>query len=95
MEWVETIVPVVYCQLDIRSVRIRDGIGLMSVYSGVEGVVTHRKGGKEGRSRWFAERSTHLGLFSPNADETYTLLKDPRLLPSSYVWSSATVVEFE
>ena len=48
MEWMESVIPVVDRQLDIRPVRIRDGVGLMTVYSRVERVVAHGEGGKEG-----------------------------------------------
>ena len=36
MEWMEPIIPIIYCQLNIRTVGIRDRIGLMSIYSRVK-----------------------------------------------------------
>jgi hypothetical protein len=35
MEWVESIVPIIYRQLNIRAMGIRDRIRLMPVYSRV------------------------------------------------------------
>jgi hypothetical protein len=47
MKWMEPIIPVEYCQLYIRPVRIWDRIGLMPIYSWVHGIITHSQGRKE------------------------------------------------
>jgi hypothetical protein len=49
MEWVESIIPIIYRQLNIRSMGIRDRVRLMSIYSGIERIVAHSKGSEE---RW-------------------------------------------
>jgi hypothetical protein len=36
MEWMEPIIPIIYRQLNIRTMGIRDRIGLMSIYSRIE-----------------------------------------------------------
>jgi hypothetical protein len=56
MKWVESIIPVEYCKLNIRAVGVWNRIGLMAVYSGIEGIVTHSQGGEERWGWWFAER---------------------------------------
>lgn len=54
MEWMESIIPIINCQLNIRPMGIRDRIGLMSIYSGIERIVAHGKGSKEGWSSGFS-----------------------------------------
>jgi hypothetical protein len=53
VEWMESIIPIIYCQLNIRTMGIRDRIRLMSIYSGIERIVAHGKGSKQRRGSWF------------------------------------------
>lgn len=63
MEWMEPIIPIEHCQLYIRPMGIWDRIGLMSINSRVEGVVTHSQGREDGRCSGFSVCPT-LSLLS-------------------------------
>jgi hypothetical protein len=41
VEWMESIIPIIDRQLNIRTMGIRDRIRLMSIYSRVERIVPH------------------------------------------------------
>lgn len=62
MEWVEPIVPVVDCQLDVGAMWIWDGVCLLSIHLWIERVVAHGQSGKVGRSAWLTEGAAKISV---------------------------------
>ena len=89
MEWMESIIPIIYCQLNICAVGIRDRVRLMSINSWIEWIISHGQCCKEGWSSGFSVCPIDQPDSIWGSKGTYTLLNDPLLVPSSYVYLSA------
>lgn len=63
MEGMESVVPVVYRQLDIGTVGVRYRIGLLTVNGGIGGIVAHRQCSEVGGGTWFSESPTQSATF--------------------------------